>query len=514
MLEHLLSLIVFLPAAVAAILLFVPEAHKNIFRYAAAGVSAVQLTLTALVLSLPYHDNGFRAEEYADWFTLSSGGSVIFRAGYHLAVDGLSLPLLLMSALVMLIAAVASWKEERMTKGYFLLFLILNTSVMGTFCALDMFLFFVFFEFMLIPMYFLVGIWGGERRSYAAVKFFLFTLLGSIFILTAILVISSSSGSGLDYFAIKNLQTTSEGSVLHPQSAAILWGLSIRMWVFLLLFTGFAIKIPAVPLHTWLPDAHVEAPTAVSVILAAILLKTGGYGMIRYTSEVMTPEWVSSSQIIGIVAVISIVYGGLNALAAGDLKRMVAWSSISHMGFVVLGAASNTHGGMQGAIYQMTSHGLVSAMLFLLAGVLQDRTGDREIGHYSGLGYKMPQYTTAVMIAFFAAMGIPGFSPFIGEILVLMGAFKSADIIVTLPILSTLGILLSAGYLLWTVSRMFFGPFYSRSAGELTDLRTREWLILLPLGILIIILGVWPAPLLELSEKFAQQWEELTRTVR
>jgi len=279
--------------------------------------------------------------------------------------------------------------------------------------------------------------------------------------------------------------------------------------VFLLLVTGFAVKIPVVPLHTWLPDAHVEAPTAISIVLAGILLKTGGYGMIRFAAMVFPGEWQAHSLIIGILAVVSVIYGGLNALAARDLKRMVAYASVSHMGFVLLGFAAANQIAMQGAVFQMASHGLVSAMLFLIAGVLQDRSGNREIDNFSGLHQPMPIYSAFIMLAFFAAMGIPGFSAFIGEVLVLFGSFASPALPHSLPVLATLGILLSAGYLLWTITRILFGPFHHKVEGSFHDLKPLEMAMLIPLAILVVVFGIWPAPLLDLIAPFALDWSQL-----
>lgn len=499
--EHLLSLLIFLPVAVALLQLAVPARQESFFRMAMPATAVIQLVIFIYMLT-----TGTAPEVNREWFSISNGKSVYFSAHYHIGVDGLSLPMLGMSLVVLLVASMASFKIDRQIKGYSLLFQMLNTAVIGTFCALDMFLFYVFFEFMLVPMYFLVGIWGGARRTYAAIKFFLYTLAGSILILIAMVVLAAAAGS-LDFDALRNLQAI--GSMLDANTGAYFSGMPLRTWVFLLLVIGFAVKIPVVPLHTWLPDAHVEAPTAISVVLAGILLKTGGYGMIRFGAMIFPAEWQAHSLIIGIFAVVSVIYGGLNALAARDLKRMVAYASVSHMGFVLLGFAASNQTAMQGAVYQMASHGLVSAMLFLIAGVLQDRAGNRDIDNFSGLHQPMPVYSAFILLAFFAAMGIPGFSAFIGEVLVLLGSFASPNMPHTLPVLATLGILLSAGYLLWTITQILFGPFHHKVEGSFHDLKPLELAMLVPLAILVILFGIWPAPLLDLIAPFALDWNQL-----
>jgi NADH-quinone oxidoreductase subunit M len=300
-----------------------------------------------------------------------------------------------------------------------------------------------------------------------------------------------------------------DGSVFHQSSTETLWKFTWREWAFLLLFFGFAIKLPLVPFHTWLPDAHVEAPTPVSILLAALLLKVGGYGMIRLAYTIFPTEASGFSLMTSSLALLSIIYGALNAMAAKDLKRMIAYSSISHMGFVLLGVASATSEGIAGAVYQMVSHGLISAMLFAIAGVLHDRTKDRMIAHYSGLFAAAPKYTAFVLLSFFAAMGMPGFSAFIGEIMVFFGSFASHShngfIPAWIPITATLGIILTASYYVWTIQRMFFGKLFVHENKSITDLTTREWLMLLPLGLLILFLGIYPQPLLDLINPFAIQ---------
>jgi NADH-quinone oxidoreductase subunit M len=401
---------------------------------------------------------------------------------------------------------------------------ILNGALVGTFVALDFLLFYLFFEFMLLPMYFLIGIWGGPKREYASIKFLLYTLLGSILILVVLiaLYVSVRSPEATDQLVhsfnmlhMANPSNYGAGSILNPAEGWMIAGHHARWWAFLLLFIGFAIKLPAVPLHTWLPDAHVEAPTPVSVVLAALLLKVGAYGLLRIAYPIFPDVATDLSWLVAFTGVLSIIYGALNALGSKDLKRLIAYSSVSHMGFVLLGISSVTAEGISGAVYQMFSHGVLAAMLFLIAGVLSDRTNDRTIQNYSGLYTKMPAYFTFVLIAFFASLGLPGFSGFIAEIMILMGAFRShvANGLIhqSFAIVATVGLILGAAYFLWTLQRMFFGPFNVKQeikATQLTDLTDRERSMLLSLSILTILFGIFPQVLLDYINPFAQHFTE------
>ncbi|HVV55456.1 MAG TPA: NADH-quinone oxidoreductase subunit M, partial [Mucilaginibacter sp.] len=401
----------------------------------------------------------------------------------------------------------ASWEIQSNLKGFFSLFLLLNTAVIGVFCALDFFLFYIFYELMLLPLYFLIGMWGGARREYAAIKFFLYTLFGSVFMLLVMVGLYLSVKdpvTGNHTFNIVQMMNPSNyepGSVFSVLAHRTILGMPARTVGFVVIFIAFAIKVPVVPLHTWLPDAHVEAPTPVSIILAGVLLKVGGYGIIRICLGIF-PEIVSSGAYwLGLLGVISILYGGLNALAQRDLKRLIAYSSVSHMGFVLLAVASQTAEGISGAIMQMVSHGFLSAMLFFLVGVVYNRVHDRDIYNFRGLGSLMPKYTAFIMIAFFASLGLPGFSAFMGEAFSLFGAFKSSSVGGVLPywmaICGSAGILLSAAYFLWTLQRMFFGQL-SLKGGDiwktaLTDLNLRETTALLVLTVLTLSLGIMPS---------------------
>jgi NADH-quinone oxidoreductase subunit M len=441
------------------------------------------------------------------WINLNLGSMGHMQVDYFIGIDGISITLVLMTSIVMVIAALASWEIKSNLKGYFTLFLLLNTAIVGVFCALDFFLFYIFYELMLLPLYFLIGMWGGARREYAAIKFFLYTLFGSVFMLLVMVGLYLSvkdPATGNHTFNIVQMMNPANydsGSIFSVLAHKTIFGMPARTVGFVVLFIAFAIKVPVVPLHTWLPDAHVEAPTPVSIVLAGVLLKVGGYGIIRICLGVFPEIATSGAWWLGLLGVISILYGALNALAQRDLKRLIAYSSVSHMGFVLLGIASQTSEGISGAIMQMVSHGFLSTMLFFLVGVVYNRVHDRDIYNFRGLGTLMPKYTTFVMIAFFASLGIPGLSAFIGEAFSLFGAFKSTTVNGYLPywmaICGSVGILLGAAYFLWTLQRMFFGTL-SLKGGDvwktaLTDLDLREILALLPLALLTLVLGIMPS---------------------
>jgi NADH-quinone oxidoreductase subunit M len=415
--DHLLSALIFVPLVAALIILAIPRSQAALYKYVALGAMSLVLALTLfLIASFDGAVSGYGADslqfvEKLDWINLNIGsfGSILIQ--YYVAVDGINILMVLLSAIVLLVGVISSWNITENVKGYYLLYMVLSTSVMGCFVAIDMFLFYLFFEFMLLPMYFLIGMWGGKNRAYASMKFFIYTLVGSLFILIVMIGLNLSvvegPGSTVHTFDIMKMMDASNylpGSILSTFGDASILGVNARLLAFILVMVGFAIKLPAIPVHTWLPDAHVEAPTPISVVLAGILLKIGGYGFYRIGYTIFPEMAQAMTWWIGLFGVIAIVYAALTAMAQSDLKRLIAYSSISHMGFVLLGLASITIEGNAGAIFQMFSHGIISALLFLMAGVIYDRTGDRSIASYSGLAGKMPYYTVAVLLSFFAAL--------------------------------------------------------------------------------------------------------------
>ncbi len=433
-----------------------------------------------------------------------------FNIEYHVGVDGISIAMVLLSALITMIAVLASmpwWSKvdsnhfsQRMVPGYLMMFLLLETGMMGVFVAVDFFLFYVFWELMLLPMYFLIGVWGGPRKEYAAIKFFLYTLFGSVLMLVALIGIyynsaPSTFGDGTPIAHTFNFLALAKND-FSQVGAFTAFGISLPfdklMWVFL--FIGFAIKIPMFPFHTWLPDAHVEAPTPVSVILAGVLLKMGVYGILRVNFTILPDATLWAATAMAVFGTINIVYGAFVCMAQKDLKKLIAYSSVSHMGFVLLGMAAFTEAGINGAVLQMWNHGIISPMLFLLAGVIYDRAHHRDIEGFGGLAKILPEYAGLTGLAFFASLGLPGLSGFISEMLCFLGAFP---VFKTLTIISITSVIITAAYYLWTMQRMFLGKLNTKYVGT-PDVYWRERLTLYPLAAVIIIMGFYPAPVLDL----------------
>lgn len=498
-----LTLITFLPSLGAFIITFLPKERENLIRWFTLGVTAVVLGITLTLY--PQFDRSlvginqwenFQFREEYPWIPA-------WGISYRVGVDGLSFPMVLLTALLCFLCIPASWGIKQGVKGYHALFLLLETGMMGTFIALDFFLFYVFWEVMLLPMYFLIGIWGGPRRIYAAIKFFIYTLVGSVLMLVVMLIFYFNTrdpftGAHTFNMLVYMDQNSHSGLLLHSL---------YRTLSFFALYIGFAIKVPVFPFHTWLPDAHVEAPTAISVILAGILLKMGTYGLLRISYPMLPDQTIAYAGFLAFMGMFNILYGAFCAMAQKDLKKLVAYSSISHMGYVLLGMSSFTDAGMNGAVLQMFNHGTITAMLFLLVGVIYDRAHHREIEGFGGLGSVMPKYLGVTSIAFFASMGLPGLSGFISEVMVFIGAFPVWQ---TFTIISVLGIIVTAGYLLWTIQRMFFGPVNPKYT-DLPEINARELFTLIPLAAIVILLGIYPQPVLGLMNASLNYLGELLR---
>jgi len=503
----ILSLITFLPVIGMIVILALPKEKPSWVKYTALAATTLQVVL-AIVLWGNYdysaggifQESSFQFIEKFRWINitgLSWLGTV--KIDYFLGIDGISMPMILLTALVSFIATISSWKIDKSVKGFFALFLLLDTGMMGVFVALDLFLFYIFWELMLLPMYFLIGIWGGPRKEYAAIKFFIYTLFGSIFILLVMIGLYFSATEVINggekvftfnMLALMDQSNYTANGILSPFNPN-----NLRLVAYIALFVGFAIKIPMFPFHTWLPDAHVEAPTPISVILAGVLLKMGTYGILRISYPMFPDITRDLMWYIGLFGMVNIIYGALVALAQKDFKKLIAYSSISHMGYVLLGMASLSTAGITGAIFQMFNHGTITAMLFLIVGVVYDRAHTRGINEFGGLATQMPVYTGFVTVAFFAAIGLPSLSGFISEALVFVGSFGESSIRI-LAIISTLGILLGAAYMLWTLQRIFFGKL-NEKWNKLTDLDAREYIMFIPLTIIIIFLGIYPSAMLD-----------------
>ncbi len=497
----LLSATVFLPLAGALLIALILRKDTHV-RIAAVAIAVADFVLAALAFAL--YDSVAGGMQLVDripnWIPGLGGDG--FAVQYFLAVDGLSAPLVLLTGLLGLVAALASWHINIRVREYFIWLLVLQTGVMGVFTSLDFLLFFLFWELELIPMFFLISIWGSEpksKREYSAMKFLIFTILGSAFMLVGILTLFFSTGT----FDMTALPTAVQGTqLLLPVGV-----------VFALLFVGFAVKLPLWPLHTWLPDAHTDAPTAGSVMLAGVLLKMGGYGMIRVSVGMFPHVIADAAFLLQAAAVINVIYGAIVVMRQTDLKRLIAFSSISHMGFVVLGIASVagaagtvSHLGLTGASMQMFTHGTITGLLFLLVGFVYDKAHTRYIPDLGGLARRMPVLAAALLVAGLASLGLPGTSGFVAEIMVFLGAFKVFPVTTAIAVF---GVVLAAGYVLWMMQRVMFGPIRERF-NEVTDASGMQYAPIALLVIAIIAVGVYPA---FISDVFASGIEPITQSI-
>jgi NADH-quinone oxidoreductase subunit M len=471
----LLSLVIFLPLAGAGFILLIrgeEEVVAQNARSVALWTAGITFLLSLLIWGTfdPARAD-FQLVEKVEWF---AG----FDINYHVGIDGISLFLVLLSTLITLVCVVVSWQAiQYRVKEYMVAFLVMETFMVGVFCALDLVLFYLFFEGILIPMFLIIGVWGGPRRIYSAFKFFLYTLAGSVLFLVAILVMYLQAG------------TTDIPTMMTYE-----FDPTLQKWLWLAMFASFAVKVPMWPFHTWLPDAHVEAPTAGSVVLAGVLLKLGGYGYLRFSLPMLPDASLFFTPLIYALSIVAIIYTSLVALMQTDMKKLIAYSSVAHMGIVTIGIFTLNPLGIQGSIVQMLSHGLVSGALFMCVGVVYDRIHSREISSYGGLAERMPLYATVFMLFMLASVGLPGTSGFIGEILVIIGVFQVDSWV---AFLAATGMILGAAYMLWLYRRVIFGALLQDHLRTIRDLRPHEVAAFAPLAILVLVMGIYPALFLD-----------------
>ena len=492
--EHILSWITFIPLIGMTVVICLPKQSVGLIKGVSLVATAIPLVLATWLYTQfdpsSVASGGYAFQEHVPWI---AG----IKANYHVGIDGISLPLVWLTTILLFLGVPASFGIKKSEKAYYALLLLLEVGILGVFISLDYFLFYVYWEIMLLPMYFLIGIWGGPRREYAAIKFFLYTLAGSVLMLIAIISLRLNSGT----FSIPELVNLAQAGQL---TGSELLGMSYSTWVFWFLFVGFAIKIPVFPFHTWLPDAHVQAPTPISVILAGILLKLGGYGLMRACFPIVPFAFQENAYLLGLLGAISIVYGSFVALGQTDFKRMVAYSSVSHMGYVLLGTGALTIWGTDGAAMQMFAHGTSSAAMFMVVGVIYDRAHHRDLNGFGGLSQPMPVYWGLTTFCFFAALGLPSMSGFIAEALTLVGAFQAGDTrFQGLVLFSVIGIVITAAFLLWAIQRVFLGTLNEKYK-DYPDMTAREIFCMAPLLFLCLLFGVFPHIILDVMEPSIQ----------
>jgi len=497
----ILNVITYIPLIGALVILFfVNKKNAGAIRWVATATAVVDF-----LVSLYLWPNFDRAATGVKMWQFRETYSWIPSLGvkYDFAIDGISLLLILLTTFMGIIAVVSSYTAIKFReKEYYVLLLLLQTGMIGTFCAMDFFLFYVFWEIMLVPMYFIIGIWGGSRKLYAAIKFFLYTLSGSVLMLLSILALFFFNDGGISFLNIKGLGNPATFSVLQFHDIGHLIPPTLQFWIFLGFFFGFAIKVPMFPFHTWLPDAHVEAPTAGSIILAAVLLKMGTYGFVRFALPILPDATRQLLVPIVVLALIGIVYGALVSLVQKDMKKLVAYSSVSHLGFVMLGLFALNPMGIRGSVIQMINHGISTGALFLLVGIIYERRHTRLIADYGGLAKQMPMYAALFLIAALSSMGLPALNGFIGEFTILLGAANS-DAFGTMAyaVIAALGIVLGAAYLLWLYQRVFWGPLDNPENQHVPDVNRRELGMMVALIAVMIWIGVYPRPIFEIMEK-------------
>lgn len=500
--ENIINQILFTPLIGALIILFINSEKRNLIKIVGISFSLISLVISVL-LFLKFDSNNPDMQ-----FVYKKVWIESLNIAYHIGVDGISLLLVVLTTFLTPIALLSSWDSiQKSIRNYTMMMLLLEFGMIGVFVSLDMFLFYVFWEAMLIPMYFIIGIWGGENRIYAAIKFFIYTMFGSLLMLVAII--------WLGYYAstLPNGKFTTDLLELYKISPLI--PAAIQAWMFLAFTLSFAIKVPIFPFHTWLPDAHVEAPTAGSVILAGILLKMGTYGLIRFSIPLFPAATLEYLPYLATLGLIGIIYGALVSMVQTDIKKLVAYSSVSHLGFVVLGLFALTQEGVQGGVIQMINHGLSTGALFIIVGMLYDRRHTRLISEYGGIAKVMPAFSAMFMIVSLSSIGLPGLNGFVGEFLILLGAFKSDYLNSHVySILAATGVVLAAVYILWMFKRVVFGKITNPKNEELKDVNTREMFVLIPILIFIVWIGVYPSTFLAKSEKSTKQLIERIENYR
>ncbi len=485
--NYLITLLLLLPLAGGLFLLLLPKTKENLIRYSGLAISTLVFIISLLVyFKFDLTSSEFQFIHQFKWIEK-------LNISYFVGVDGISLLLVLLTTFLTPLTLLSSWTAiQKNVKEFTFFMLMLEVGMLGVFVSLDLFLFYIFWEAMLIPMYFIIGIWGGEQRIYASVKFFIYTMFGSLLMLVAIIWLAVYASGPLGYFTTNLLELYKVG----PEVP-----ISIQNWMFLAFAFSFAIKVPLFPLHTWLPDAHVQAPTAGSVILAGVLLKMGTYGLIRFCLPLFPQSAITFAPYISTLAIVGIIYGALVAMVQKDVKKLVAYSSVAHLGFVVLGIFAVTIESMQGAIIQMINHGLSTGALFLLVGVIYERTHTREISDYGGIAKIVPVFSFALMFASLSSVGLPGFNGFVGEFLILIGSFKSAILNNWwYTVFATSGVIFAAVYLLWMYQRVVFGEVTNPKLNGIADMNKREMIVLLPIFIFIVWIGIYPSTFLSVSE--------------
>jgi NADH-quinone oxidoreductase subunit M len=492
----ILNIITYIPAVGALVILFMSKNSTRTIRTFATATAGIDFLVSLWLWPNFDKTKLFQFRETYSW--IPSLG-----VKYDFGIDGIALLLILLTTFMGVIAIVSSYSAIKFReKEYYILLLLLQTGMLGTFCALDFFLFYVFWEIMLVPMYFIIGIWGGPRKLYAAIKFFLYTLAGSVLMLLSILALYFFNDGGIDFLHIKGLGNPGTFSVLQFHNIGHLIPPSLQFWIFLGFFFGFAIKVPMFPFHTWLPDAHVEAPTAGSIILAAVLLKMGTYGFVRFALPILPDATKQLLVPIVVLSLIGIIYGALVSLVQKDMKKLVAYSSVSHLGFVMLGMFALNPIGLRGSVIQMINHGISTGALFLLVGIIYERRHTRMIADYGGLAKQMPMYAALFLIAALSSMGLPALNGFIGEFMILLGAANSTAFgTISYAAFAATGIVLGAAYLLWLYQRVFWGPLDNPANQNVPDVNKRELGLMLALIVMMVWIGVYPSPFLDVVEK-------------